>query len=76
MYLGCQVNGSLVVMPRAVNWEVGKDALIQNIADNKYLPTLIANLICNLLHVFYFSVLIFTHYRQFSHHYHFLTIIL
>jgi len=50
----------LVVMPRAMNWKVGKDALIQNIADTKYLPTLIANLICNLLHVFYFSVLIFT----------------
>lgn len=33
MYLGCQVNGSLVVMPRAVNWEVGKNALIQNITN-------------------------------------------
>jgi len=43
--------------------------------DNKYLPTPIANLICNLLHVFYLSVLIYTHYKKFSHHYHLLTIV-
>jgi len=30
----CIWDVSLVVMLRAMNWEVGKDALIQNIADN------------------------------------------
>jgi len=80
----CIWDVSLVVMLRAMNWEVGKDALIQNIADNysqwpimdnKYLPTPLANLICNFLHVFYLSVLIFTHCKQLSHHYHLLTIV-